>query len=195
MRTDKEVVARAMSAVGKGCVYALGAGGRDPSALYPWHDVFRVPDTADPVTKAARWKVYKRACDCSGFAAWVYGVARRLDPKVVPFWEPEDGNWFETSALARDAERPLGMVNKVPWSQALPGMMLVYGDRVVNGQRHQGHVGVITEVSAGLPTKVVHCSLGNWKHRGDAILETSADNFLNRAIAASVAWVDYGRAA
>lgn len=195
MRTDKEVVARALSVAGKGCAYAIGAGGKDPSALFPWDGRFQIPDTPDPVTGAKRTKVVLKACDCSGFIAWALGVNRHIDPNLVPLWEKDNGNWFETTALVRDAERPLGAVNKVPWAKARPGMLFVYGDRIENGVRHQGHVGLITQIKDGAPSAVVHCSIGNFRHRGDAIRETSAEVFLKRGIVAEVMFVEYEGAA
>ena len=71
--TPAEVVARARHAIGKGIIYKLGAGGKDPARA--------LPATAG-------------ACDCSGFVAWCLGLPRR---------QPETIGWIETSRMVRDA--------------------------------------------------------------------------------------------
>lgn len=154
-----EVVARAREAIGKGTAYKLGAGGR-----------LKNPGIGSEL-------------DCSGFAAVVLGVDRYLEP-----WLPhyEGGDWLETSALVRDAQSPWGFVTEVPWLEAKPGDLLVWGDR----GKGQGHVGVVVSVDASGPKTVVHCSSGNWRTTGDAIRETTASIFQrNGAIVARVAWV------
>ena len=157
-----DVVARAVSACGKGTRYRLGAGGRDPRLAHP---------------------AVAGACDCSGFAAWCVGVDRFLPNAGVPTMP--GGNWFETTQLVRDAKSPFGFVTEVAMAQARPGDLLVYGDR---GGR-QGHVGVVVEVGEGGPVKVAHCAKGN-ELRGDAIAVTGVSVFaINGAVAARVAWV------
>lgn len=128
------VVARARSAIGKGVVYSLGAGGGDPT------------------------RPLGHESDCSGFADWVLGISR-------------DSTGLNTDALVRDGLAPGGLFDKV--TEALPGDLIVYG--AGNGHNY-GHVGVITEVDAGKPTRVVHCSSSN----NPAILETGPDLFLSR---------------
>ena len=165
--THSEAIARARSAIGHHCVYALGKGGMHPASPTPWPA--GLPNLG---------------CDCSGFVAWCLGVSRMLtkDHPHYPF-----GGWFETSALARDARSPFGFVAEVPWAEALPGDILVWGD----GNGHQGHVGLVSEVDADGPAKVVHCSSGNWRRAGDAVQETDVDIFRrNGALAARVAWIN-----
>lgn len=164
-----EVVSRARSAIGHGCVYQLGKGGMHPENLQPWPP--SMPNLG---------------CDCSGFVAWCLGVSRSL-AKNHPHYE--FGGWFETSAVARDAKSEFGFVNEVLWTLAQPGDILVWGDH----DGHQGHIGIVSEADATGPTRVVHCSKGNWRTTGDAIQETDVAIFkANGAIAAEVAWVERG---
>lgn len=165
--TGAQVVERARGAIGHGCVYVLGKGGIKPDALYPWPP--GMPNLG---------------CDCSGFVAWALGVSRWIEK-----WHPsyEGGDWFETTAVLRDAQRPYGFVNAIPWASAQPGDILVWGD--ANGK--QGHIGIVTECDATGPSMVVHCSKGNWRKSGDAIQETDVSIFQhNGAIAARVDWVN-----
>jgi cell wall-associated NlpC family hydrolase len=127
-------------------------------------------------------------CDCSGFVAWCLGVDRYL---ATQFPHYEMGQWFETSAVYKDAKSPFGFVTEVPWKASLPGDVLVYGDRKDSaGKVRQGHIGIVSEVTDQGPVSVVHCSLGNWKREGDAIWETDCTPFIaGQAITAAVAWV------
>lgn len=166
--TAAEAVTRARGAIGHGCVYALGKGGMHPDALHPWPP--GMPNLG---------------CDCSGFVAWALGVSRYLT-KNHPHYE--FGGWFETSAVYRDAKSPFGFVAEVLWAEARPGDILVWGDHA----GHQGHIGLISEADEHGPTKVIHCSKGNWRTTGDAIQETDVDIFRrNLAVAAQVAWVTH----
>lgn len=144
--TPDEVLARARSAIGHRCVYALGKGGFNPASPVPWN--------------------LQGQCDCSGFAAWCLGVGRHTDN---PWYAQQNGGWLETTAIVRDALSPYGLFQQVQWEQALPSDLVVYGD----AGGHQGHVGVVS--SAGLvgPAAVIHCSLGNYKVVGDAIQESA----------------------
>lgn len=165
--TRSEVLARARSAIGQGCVYALGKGGMHPASPTPWPS--GLPNLG---------------CDCSGFVAWCLGVSRMLS-KDHPHYE--FGGWFETTAVFRDARSPFGFVNEVLWTLAKPGDILVWGD--ANG--HQGHIGIVSQVGTDGPTHAIHCSSGNWKRAGDAVQETDVGVFArNGAIAAEVAWVE-----
>lgn len=160
--TRNAVVARARAACGRGTVYSLGQGGRDPGAQGPGD-----------------------RCDCSGFAAWCVGIDRFLANDHIPYLGPGEA-WFETTTLYRDARSPYGFVAEVPWVAALPGDLLVYPDR--NG--HQGHIGLVATVDHAGPASVVHCSLGNFHHTNDAIRETPAELFRAAgAIVARVAWI------
>lgn len=171
--TRDAVVARARSAIGKPTVYWLGKGGRDPSLPHPgW--------------SGGDGHLY---CDCSGFAAWCVGRDRFLPNAGLP--ESPGYEWFETSNLAQDAQAPGGIVNAVLWQDALPGDLLVWGDRKdADGTRHEGHIGVIASLGQTGPETVVHCSVGNLRKFTDAIHETGVEIFLrNKALVARVAWV------
>jgi cell wall-associated NlpC family hydrolase len=167
--TRDQVVARARSAIGKGIVYELGSGGRDPWA---------------PMPSGAGL-----ACDCSGFAAWALGVDRYLRNDELP--DAPDYEWFETSNIVRDSREPGGIVSEVFWQDALPGDMLVWGDsRGSDGRKHQGHVGIVASLGPTGPETVVHCSMGNWKKFGEAVRETEVTLFLNNhAVVARASWV------
>ena len=157
--TRFEVLARSRAAIGRGTTYKLGAGGRLSN-----------PGVGTEL-------------DCSGFVAVVLGVDRYLE-KWLPHYE--GGDWLETTTLVRDALSSWGFVSAVPWPDAKPGDLLVWGDR----GKGQGHVGVVATCGPDGPKTVVHCSSGNFKQTGDAIRETGAGMFLrNGAIAARVAWI------
>jgi len=166
------VVARARSVIGKATVYKLGQGGRDPHALHP-----------GVVRMVEGFATYE--CDCSGFAAWCVGVDRYL-PNVGAA-EADAYQWFETSNLAKDVLRDdWPNLRKVLWQAALPGDLLVWGDR----EGSQGHVGVVASLGQVGPETVVHCSAGNFRREKDAIQETGVELFLrNHALVAHVAWV------
>jgi cell wall-associated NlpC family hydrolase len=115
--TGAEVVARARSAMGGGCIYRLGKGGFNPKSIAPWSKQFE--------------------CDCSGFASWCLGVHRKTDN---PWYVQFNGGWFETSAIVRDALSPFGVFTEVARFDVAPGDLLVWGD--ANGQ--QGHVGIVS---------------------------------------------------
>lgn len=152
-----DMVERARRCIGHGCTYKLGMGGVKPNAVWPWK--------VNPEKNVGE-------CDCSGFVAWCLGTSR-LRRDVEAFWKM-NGGWIETSAIARDAETTHALFGEVSPDQALPGDVVVYGDK----GGHQGHVGLVVSVA---PTpdpwdgiRVVHCSSGNFKRSGDAIQETGA---------------------
>jgi hypothetical protein len=153
--TRAVMLQRARGAVGKG-VYKLGMGGMRP-------------DKDTPLNSEGQ-------CDCSGFTSWASGVSRHQPLNV--FYKALNGGWLETTAMV--GLRPGGLFEKVTVPE--PGDLICWGDRKIKGadgklRNTQGHVGVITEVTAGKATKVVHCSSGNFKRAGYAIAETSADIF------------------
>lgn len=161
--TPQEAAERALSAVGRGTVYKLGAGGMDPE------------------------KPLGHVSDCSGFVAWAMGVSRKTDH---PWYRHFNGGWLETSAIVRDARTPnAGLFTLVEWPEAQVGDLLVWGDH--NG--HQGHVGMVTAtvpLQEGIFDQVdrlhvTHCSLGNFRTAEDAVQSTSARMFAqNLAIVA-----------
>jgi cell wall-associated NlpC family hydrolase len=154
------VVARAKAVIGLPTIYELGKGGF----------------TASKPTPGSK-------CDCSGFVAWVLGVSRKTNN---PYYKNQNGGWFETSAVFKDATNTMGMVDKVEINAVKPGDLVVWPD----GGGRQGHIGIVSVVE-GLPKMVIHCSTGNYRKTGDAIQETPVDIFLNNnAIFAKVGWVE-----
>ena len=143
--TPEKAVERARSAIGQGCVYALGRGGMHPEATFPWNA--------------------QKECDCSGFAMWALGLSRHQEPSV----NATSGLWYDTSRIVHDATHEHALFNAFPWELAAIGDLIVYGDR----DGHQGHVGVVCTVNEEGPATVTHCSHGNWTHLGDAIRETA----------------------
>lgn len=165
--TAQAVIERARRAMGHGCRYALGKGGMYPFADLPWGE-------------------HEAACDCSGFVAWCLKVSRKTD---VPWYVQQNGGWFETTAIARDAKSPFGFVEAIPHEVARPGDLLVYGD----SKGRQGHVGLVSAVNADGPLRAIHCSMGNWRRTGDAIQETDTGLWLRPdALVCRVAWVTEG---
>jgi cell wall-associated NlpC family hydrolase len=146
----EQSVIRARSMIGKPCHYKLGAGGRDPNAPAPWDA--------------------EGGCDCSGFAAWCLGVDRYIEE--VPWYVMQNGGWLETSAIVRDALSDFGIFTGVPWNDAQPADLVVYGD----AGGHQGHVGLITGKESTGILLVTHCSMGNFRTSNfkSAINETTA---------------------
>ena len=158
--TNDELVARARSVIGKGCLYGLGRGGRDPESEHPWEMVKNAEG------------VWQPRCDCTGLLAWHLGMDRHLDH---PWYRSINGGWLESSAIVRDCGTPFGFFTEVPPGLARVGDVLVYGDRKnSDGTRRQGHVGIISEVGETGPAKAIHCSKGNERKAGDAIQETAA---------------------
>lgn len=114
--------------------------------------------------------------DCSALVLWSFGLSRFQNPI-----------WIDTTrlvAIAR-AHEPAGkLFTSVEWLDCLPGDAVAWPDRIgENDKHHEGHCGIVTEVGHGGPTRVVHCSAGNWKASSDAIQETDATIFAaNRAV-------------
>src|SRR5436853_1328477 len=118
-------------------------------------------DSAAPLTSQ---------CDCSGFVAWCIGVPRELPPR--------SNKWLQTDTFWAGGP-PVGekLFTSVPVSEAAPGDLIVYPD----SGGSQGHIGIITAVSGGAVTHVIHCSTSNWKNEGDAIQETASTPWSNPA--------------
>ncbi len=150
-----ELLARARYASGKKIEYKLGKGGMKPKA--------DLPDAGSG------------QCDCSGYVAWCLGISRMTDN---PFYQNANGGWIETTAVHKDILSNTGLFTQC---EAQPGCIVVYGDS--NGG--QGHIGLVTSVTITdgkkVASKVIHCSSGNWKRNGDAILETVATVFTGNA--------------
>ena len=160
--TAAEAIARARSAIGHDCIYALGHGGMDPTTPVPWD-------------------LPAKTCDCTGFLAWCIGRSRKTSDPVYNEWS---GGWLNSAAIFRDTQDPRGVFELQAWKDAKPGFILVFA------AVPHGHVGLVSEVGPEGPVKVIHCSHGNYKHHGDAILETDPSVFQhNGAVLASCAWI------
>ena len=75
------------------------------------------------------------------------------------------------AALLASGEKGGGWFTKTATPQ--PGDIMVWPD----GDGHQGHIGIISEVAGGKASKMIHCSHGNDNKFGRAIQETDADIF------------------
>ncbi len=139
--------------IGRHTVYLLGSGGMHPEALSAWDN-----DRG-------------RHSDCSGFAAWCCGYSRQTHD---PFYVGRNGGWINTDSMRADGLATGGMFTAV--IRAEPGDLIVFPGGIPG--HTIGHVGVISEVdSTGCPTRVVHCSSGNYRRTGDAVQETGRDVF------------------
>ena len=113
-------------------------------------------------------------CDCSGFVCWAFGVSRFTNH---PLYRRLNGGWINTDAMVADACDDTGFFKQL--GEAEVGCVIVFP--ASRPQRKYGHVGIVTEVSlvAGTAkiTRVLHCSRGNYRAYGDAIVETSPGSF------------------
>jgi hypothetical protein len=91
---------------------------------------------------------------------------------------------MDTSWIVADSQGKHLTFERVGWKQAMPGMLVVYGDKKgIDGRTRQGHIGIITQANESTgPVAVVHCSAGNSAVFGDAIRETGAEKFITRGI-------------
>jgi cell wall-associated NlpC family hydrolase len=107
-------------------------------------------------------------CDCSGFVAWAIGIPRQLPP-VTGEWLSTDQYWAGGKPVKA------GLFSQIKLADAVAGDLLVYPD----SGGHQGHISIINQADNGLPSFIIHCSLGNWNTYGDAIRITSPSVFLS----------------
>jgi len=143
--TVAALLRRARSAIGRKIKYRLGAGGIDPNSPTPANA--------------------NNACDCSGFVCWCLGISRKTDH---PLYVRLNGGWINTDAIVSDAHHPTGLFFKLDKPRI--GCLYVFPSKPPG--RPYGHVGIVSGVSKGKVTKVIHCSAGNWRRYGDAIWET-----------------------
>jgi len=122
--------------------------------------------------------------DCSGFVYWcIRFLSSPPESRVVehPLYKKINGGWFETSAIHADGLADTGYFRKM---EAIIGSFLVYPDyRGADGKMHDGHIGIVTAIDpakSGIARvkKVIHCSLGGWQKKGDAVQETAPDPWL-----------------
>ena len=134
--------------------------------------------------------------DCSGFVYWSVRFpsnppeSRQVDH---PFYKKINGGWFETTAIYADGNASVGYFTKL--DNPVVGAMLVYPDYVgADGKSHDGHIGIITKVKANAKgiagvSSVIHCSLGAWKSKHDAVQETDPSIWLNHK-GSIIVWYD-----
>ena len=112
--------------------YGMGYGGKALEAAHPFE---RAADG-----------VYR--CDCSGALARAYRWRRHVTEGGADFWRNTDG-------LEADARGtvPGDLGHLVPWAEACPGDVLVYG----KGPQ-VGHCGTVGDVDEHGPATVIHCN-------------------------------------
>lgn len=110
-----------------------------------------------------------KLCDCSGFVCWALGLNRKTS---IPFYS-KYGGWIFTDSMVDDVNSTTGIFERL----AIPevGCIVVFG-----AGNKIGHVGIVSQVSNGGMSKVIHCSSGNQARLGYAIEETAPTVF-NRA--------------
>ncbi len=188
VHTVPEVLARAESAVGRGTLYWLDQGGRDPRAPRPSSDLpiaqaWASLDAAQaaevgPVAAAmgidtADKDLHLPACDCTGFVCWALGFSRKA-PSAASYTTPD--GWIYTNSIWKDA---MGPGNRfVRRERAQPGCLVVYPSDRSAGLNY-GHVAIVVEVNAmGRATRIAHCSKANvLSAPHDAIKVTSPEPF------------------
>ena len=86
-----------------------------------------------------------------------------------------NGGWINTDAIYHDgAESQTGFFMPLPQPEV--GCVVVYGRKPP--RRKVGHVAIVSGITAGRATAVIHCSKGNERWSGrDAILETPSTVF------------------
>lgn len=163
-------VSRAKSGLGKGTQY------KSPGKL---------PKFASPA-----WPANAKN-DCSGFMYWCLRFSsnppesRQVDH---PLYKKTNGGWFETTAIHADGIASVGYFTRI--ENPVVGAMLVYPD--LGG--HDGHIGIVTKVKsnpkgiAGV-SSIIHCSLGAWNSKQDAIQETDPAIWLKNK-ASIIVWYD-----
>lgn len=168
MNTDT-IIARALSGVGKKTIYS------SPGKM--------------PALAASEWPM-NAANDCSGFLCWVlrFSKNRKIDH---PLYKKVNGGYFETTGIHADGLHSTGFFTKI--DDPIPGALLVYPDyKDVSGKRRDGHIGLVVESSGpGVSgaIKVVHCSLGNYRTKKDAIQVTGPDAWLKHS-SSIIVWLD-----
>jgi hypothetical protein len=139
-------LARARAFVGKGR-YCLGAGNKRPDAAAPW-------TTCAKPSQHAHKDLGTSFCDCSGFVTFCHQLPRH--DRVKDQW------------LYTDSMEALGKKQGIPWKDAQPGDVVVYG-----AGKAIGHCGIVSEVDDAGPVKVIHCQAS----KRPAVIETNADLF------------------
>jgi hypothetical protein len=175
------------------CLYL----GNQNLIVMPWKATLATASTQQTLSRAhsalAKKTVYKlgqggfdpskpmtKECDCSGFIAWAIGIPRELPPGS-DHWLSTDEYWAGGKPV-KD-----GLFTEIALADALAGDLMVYPD----SGGHQGHICLINQVDHNLPTFIIHCSLGNWNHFGDAIRITDPSIFLHSSHPVRIMRINY----
>ncbi|WP_443939644.1 CHAP domain-containing protein [Pedobacter sp. MW01-1-1] len=109
-------------------------------------------------------------CDCSGFVCWVLGLSRQ---STIPFYKHSFGGWINTDSMEADILSSTGIFDRLALPE--PGCIVVYG-----AQSRVGHVGLVSQVTAGRMTKVIHCSSGNSRNNHGRSIQETPPTVFNR---------------
>lgn len=146
-----EVLARARSNIPKKIKYRLGGG--------------KLRAIGDSCADE------QNSCDCSAFVCWSLGIDKHTNhPLYIKFNE----GWCNTDAIVNDIKNSTGFFKQISVPEV--GCVIVYPQN--SGGHKIGHIGIVTEVINGKVTKVIHCSSGNYKKTGNAVMETAPDVFM-----------------
>jgi hypothetical protein len=136
------VIQKAKSMIGKGIIYKLGTGGRNPNNTSP-----------------ATFRDGVLGCDCAGFVAWAWGFDRFQDPQLWHRKQPGQfnaghptdtgyhgfpyyGGWINTDSMLEDA-----FDNNADWftylDKPIPGSIICYGSTGKGSTRRIGHEGLV----------------------------------------------------
>jgi len=151
--TKQSLIDRARTAVGKGIAYRLPKVSGE-GAYGGYYQTYFLP-TKD------------NYCDCSGFICWVLGLSR---VSKIPFYKAL-GGYINTDGMVKDINSTSGIFEKL--NEPELGCIVVYG----RTKGHYGHVGLVSEVTEGKISKVIHCSNSNYIKFHDAIQETDGHVF------------------
>ncbi len=129
--------------------------------------------------------------DCSGFMYWClrFESTPAGSRKVAnSLYERTNGGWFDTSGIHADGKAAGGYFRKLETPAV--GALLVYPDK----GKTDGHIGMVTAVTPGVAgiagvEKVIHCSLGGWNKKSDAIQETGPEIWV-KATSSIIVWYE-----
>ncbi len=121
-----------------------------------------------------------QSSDCSSFVCWCAKLKKYQADEL--WWLKElNGGWLNTDGMYADSREETGNFSKA-LEYPTKGAVVVYPGGRMRGNTYPkyGHVGIITEVTDEEHFRVVHCSSGNQRSAGQAILQTDGDLFLKR---------------
>lgn len=139
---DGDIVRRAKLALHHKTIYKLGAGGRNPSAPFPWDE--------------------DHECDCTGFLAHCWGMHRDLSVNRKVH--------IQSDYLVLESRKPASQSAVVKLKFPEIGCGIVYpgkwtGGKLLWGNRiSAGHAAVYIGKS-----EIIDCASGSYRRTGDAI--------------------------